>query len=685
MKLFISYRSSNSDRVDSIVTRLRTLRDDAGNPRYTIWQDKHDIPAGKDWWEAIVEAIIDCDVMLFMISRESVQNINCRAELSYARKRNRPIIPVVLENEFTYNPITGKNDIDYWKDVPTELTDLRAQFLFYEGASFVPRLETALTHIRQQPQRWRDIPAPMPPDPRPAADGDDTNRDSSELYDQACDYALRSEFDTAERLFQRLVNANDPIFGQESYDWIVLLREYTQIVRFDARESTRFKAPIEWDTYSRQFPKVFIDFFDPNNLRARYSTVDDADEPQLGSKLLSSIFGKVTPKLGTYYTQTQRAKVIPANGITVRVKPEAQADITYILKPGTVVDVLEHNGNWLQIRYRSVVGFAAAEFFQFLSETSTAKPTKIVSIPANSIFELDPSLATTITAEQQRLLDIMLDWEHHDPPERAEAGRKLAEIGDPRSGVGLRPDGLPDIAWREVHGGKAMIGGDKEAIHCLPFHEIEIPTFYISKYPITYKQFQTFLDSIDGFANDQWWLGLADRQPTSGKQQFRYANHPCENVSWYDATAFCCWLTTKLGYEINLPTEQQWEKAARGESGYLFPWGNKYIIGYSNIDETHEEQKVGAYYLDMTTAVGLYPQSLSFYEVADLSGNVWEWTRSEGESASNKSRSSMGKRTFRGGSWFRPLFDARSASRYGFDPDYRYSDVGFRVICNHYL
>lgn len=155
MKLFISYRSSNSDRVDSIVTRLRSLKDEHSQPRYIVWQDKDSISPGQDWWQAIVDAIIDCEVFLFMVSRESVQSINCRAELSYARIRNRAIVPVVLEGEFTYNTVTGRYDIDYWDKIPDELTEARAQFLFHEDISFMQRLETAFDLIRRSPRRAR--------------------------------------------------------------------------------------------------------------------------------------------------------------------------------------------------------------------------------------------------------------------------------------------------------------------------------------------------------------------------------------------------------------------------------------------------------------------------------------------------------------------------------------------------
>src|SRR5690242_8538981 len=107
-KLFISYRSLNSAKVDMLVTRLRLLKNPDDTPVYDVWQDKTHIMPGDDWWRSIGQAIIDCQIFVFMVSAESCRNINCRAELSYARKRNRPVLPVVLENEFIYRPETGK-------------------------------------------------------------------------------------------------------------------------------------------------------------------------------------------------------------------------------------------------------------------------------------------------------------------------------------------------------------------------------------------------------------------------------------------------------------------------------------------------------------------------------------------------------------------------------------------------
>ncbi|HVO44150.1 MAG TPA: SUMF1/EgtB/PvdO family nonheme iron enzyme, partial [Aggregatilineales bacterium] len=164
------------------------------------------------------------------------------------------------------------------------------------------------------------------------------------------------------------------------------------------------------------------------------------------------------------------------------------------------------------------------------------------------------------------------------PQARARWGRILARTGDKRLGTGLREDGLPDLAWCEIPAGEFVYQeGEK----------LPLPTFYLAKYPLTYIQFQGFLEAPDGYADDRWWEGLAfleqrqqhpeKRKP--GEQNWRYDNHPRERVSWYDSVAYTRWLSTKLGYEVRLPTEQEWEKAARGTDGRQYPWGNVYTPG----------------------------------------------------------------------------------------------------------
>jgi hypothetical protein len=104
-----------------------------------------------------------------------------------------------------------------------------------------------------------------------------------------------------------------------------------------------------------------------------------------------------------------------------------------------------------------------------------------------------------------------------------------------------------------------------------------------------------YRDACDdrGFETDEWWRWPQPRQPPA-KPRWSHASHPRETVSWFDAMVFCAWLESRLrargelaaGWSIRLPTEQEWEKAARGTDGRKYPWGNEYVSCRANINET---------------------------------------------------------------------------------------------------
>ncbi len=293
------------------------------------------------------------------------------------------------------------------------------------------------------------------------------------------------------------------------------------------------------------------------------------------------------------------------------------------------------------------------------------------------------------TPEQDRLLAIMQDMTF-SIEERAQAANELAGSGDPRPGVGLRGDGVPDIRWCEVPGSDqgrppVKIGGDRKAYQTLRLQTIDIPTFWIVRYPITNCQFQAFVDD-NGYQNEAWWQAEDDR--VEYYQSFKTANHPRSDISWAAAMAFCRWLSAKVGYLVRLPTEEEWEKAARGEDRRLYPWGDEYIIGYANVDEVNH--RVGPHYLMQTSPVGIYPpEAASPYGVVDMAGNVSEWTVSAmdlkdklAEQESGLILHSMVWRVVRGGCWRLGPRSARAATRAsGGFPVPRH--VGLRVVTDH--
>ena len=294
---------------------------------------------------------------------------------------------------------------------------------------------------------------------------------------------------------------------------------------------------------------------------------------------------------------------------------------------------------------------------------------------------------------RQVALQMLTDIENFTPAERNIAGELLGRHPehDTRKGVGRRSDGLPDFDWVQIPETDGQ--GRREFIYQENERRIE-PTFWTARYPITYGQFQAFLEAKDGFANPQWWAGLAApeaERAEPGDQVFKFWNHPRENVSWYDAMAFCRWLTAQAqarpdllpstlqgqsGWRITLPTEWQWEKAARGQGGRQYPWGDNYQAGCANIDETY--QNVGPNYLQKTSAVGMYPHGASPYGVLDMSGNVWERCLNEYDNPDRTEAAGDARRVVRGGSW---SFNSTLASALnGIFWHLRFSDIGFRVV-----
>ncbi len=225
---------------------------------------------------------------------------------------------------------------------------------------------------------------------------------------------------------------------------------------------------------------------------------------------------------------------------------------------------------------------------------------------------------------------------------------------------------VPDIDWVTIPAGEFIYGEDSEQTT----HYLE--TFQIARYPVTNAQYQCFIDD-GGYENDHWWQGL--EKPEIEESEWPQGNRPRTNVNWYEATAFTRWLSDRLNQLIRLPSEQEWEKAARGERGLKYPWGDGYEAGNANVRES------GGSFLEQTIGVGLYPRDKSPKGVKDMAGNVVEWCNEMTADVNDNTQNSSPTPVLRGGAWSNDPDDARAANRHrGGVPDFRDYDVGFRLL-----
>lgn len=203
-----------------------------------------------------------------------------------------------------------------------------------------------------------------------------------------------------------------------------------------------------------------------------------------------------------------------------------------------------------------------------------------------------------------------------------------------------------------------------------PQHTVALPAYEIAVHPVTHAEYYRFVFN-SGYRAPRGWIGFHYPEER--------ADHPVVGVSKVDALAYCKWLSAATGRNFRLPTEAEWEKAARATDGRIYPWGNSFDPWRCNTVESAKGS---------TTPVGAYSKGGdSPYAVADMVGNVWEWTSTllqpypyqQGDG--REAAAANAKCVVRGGAWYYSRRLARCAAREGVLPDYTSPALGFRLAC----
>lgn len=161
-----------------------------------------------------------------------------------------------------------------------------------------------------------------------------------------------------------------------------------------------------------------------------------------------------------------------------------------------------------------------------------------------------------------------------------------------------------------------------------PQHTLNLPAYEIGKIEVTNAQFRPFITG-DGYTNRDYWDDAGWQWRTENKRvqpacwdnaKYNGDHQPVVCVTLYEAMAFARWLSAQTGQTYRLPTEAEWEKAARGTDGRIYPWGDTWDAKRANTYESG---------FGSTVSVGQYPGGASPYGALDMMGNAWEWTQSE--------------------------------------------------------
>jgi len=367
---------------------------------------------------------------------------------------------------------------------------------------------------------------------------------------------------------------------------------------------------------------------------------------------------------------------------------------------------------------------AASTVVSRLVTQAPGEPGEAVVLAGDAVVDAGESGVTPACRQGviQALLATMRDDVQVEAVRRAAAGRALSKLGDPRPEV-LDP---LKIEWIEIPAGPFIMGRDDGMEREKSQHTLDLGyAFRISRFPITNAQFQVFVDD-GGYREARYWTeaqatgwwrdGKAVRgryrwkdesqqeielfateeaiPPAEFGEPFNLSNHPVMGITWYEALAFARWLSEQMeaegllkpGEEASLPSEAEWERADRGAAGRVYPWGDNPDPNRANWEE------IG---LKATSPVGAFPGGVTPDGIEDLSGNVWEWTRSlwgtdlrtpefgypydpeDGREALDPDEKTL--RVVRGASWYDAKLGRCAVRRWGY-PDVGSRSYGIRLV-----
>lgn len=322
---------------------------------------------------------------------------------------------------------------------------------------------------------------------------------------------------------------------------------------------------------------------------------------------------------------------------------------------------------------------------------SLAEQARCAGIVGAMLRDLEPFQYQVSDPRYHALLDAVMaifDRERSNSvpiAERIAAADALGQAGDPRL------DARRADYWVTIPAGTFLMGAqsthpdrpnydEHAAEYEAPPHEVRLDEYRIARYPLTVGEHAKFI-ADDGYRDQRWWTmgGFGQfTEPEDWDTQVAYPSRPVVGVSWWEAAAYCAWAAYCTGAGVRLPTEAEWERAARGSEAEArkYPWGSQ----SPDESRTNYDMNIGH-----ATPVGIYPLDQTPDGICDLGGNVlewcWDWQGPYPEEAVSNPRGATAAtgRVIRGGCWSSGAWSCRGAYRGWSVPASRSGDLGFRV------
>ncbi|MCL4859574.1 MAG: formylglycine-generating enzyme family protein, partial [Caldilineaceae bacterium] len=347
-----------------------------------------------------------------------------------------------------------------------------------------------------------------------------------------------------------------------------------------------------------------------------------------------------------------------------------------------------------------VVGFrvvaSISEPITAIAEATTWTPTSTHTTTPTETPTAMPTLTGTATATHT-------PTHTRTPQPTATHTPRMTATPTPAPGE-RRTVGVADVIFAFVYvpagtftmGSPPGVGEDNEH----PAHEVTLDAFWIGQTEVTNAQYRQFVWA-GGYDDERLWTSEGWRwrntenilEPSSWNDgNWNQPDHPVVGLSWYEATAYATWLARETGLAVRLPTETEWERAARGDDGRIYPWGDVFDGTRLNFCDVNcgsdlKDPSVDDGYA-LTAPVGNYPDGASPYGALDMAGNVREWVGDwygSGYYVVSPARNPPGPargeyRVARGGAGADDDHSVRAAIRYNAPPHFRHSKLGFRVV-----